>query len=138
MPKILVIDDDSEIRSLIACVLELEGHTVVVAEDGIKGVARHRAERPELVITDMVMPKQGGAETIIKIRREVPDALIIAISGGARFGDTHPLIDARKLGATDTLHKPFTVSELTDCVARSLNRTSSPNTPTLLGFAPGS
>lgn len=101
---------------------------MVVAEDGIKGVARHRAERPELVITDMVMPRQGGAETIIKIRREVPDARILAVSGGARFGETHPLIVARKLGATDTLRKPFTVRELTSCVARSLNRTSSLNT----------
>jgi DNA-binding response OmpR family regulator len=42
VPKILVIDDDSEIRNLIAWVLEMQGYTVVVAEDGIKGVALHR------------------------------------------------------------------------------------------------
>src|SRR5579863_6153458 len=120
MPKILVIDDGSDIRDLIAWALEMQGYTVVIAEDGIKGVARHRAELPELVITDMVMPKQGGAETIIKILQESPDTRIIAVSGGGRFGETHPLTAAKELGAMDTLHKPFTVTELLNCVTRTL------------------
>lgn len=122
MPKILVIEDDSGIRDLISCVLEMEGYSVVKAENGIQGVARHRAELPDLIITDMTMPEQGGAETIIKIRQETPAARIIAVSGGGRLDAAHPLIAARKLGATETLHKPFTVSELIDSVSRTLAR----------------
>ena len=122
MPKILVIEDDSRIRDLISYILEMEGHSVVSAEDGIKGVACYRAEMPDLVITDMIMPEQGGAETIIKIRQETPDARIIAVSTGGRLDGTHPLIPAKELGVMETLHKPFTVAQLIDCVTRTLDR----------------
>jgi two-component system chemotaxis response regulator CheY len=120
LPKILIIDDDSDIRDLISCILEMEGYIVVVAEDGIKGVAQYRAELPDLVITDMVMPRQGGVETIIKIRQETPWARIIAVSGGGRLDETHPLVAAEKLGAMATLYKPFSMTELIDCAARAL------------------
>jgi two-component system, chemotaxis family, chemotaxis protein CheY len=121
LPKILVIDDDSQVRGLISHILEMEGHTVVEAKNGIEGVIRHRAELPDLVITDMVMPEQGGAETIIKIRQETPAARIIAVSGGGTLDGTHPLIVAKKLGVMETLHKPFTMTELIDCVTRTLD-----------------
>jgi len=122
LPKILVIDDDAEIRDLISCILEIEGYSVSVAEDGISGVARYNAELPDLIITDMVMPGQGGAETISIILRETPDARIIAISGGGRLDETNPLKTAEMLGAVGTLRKPFTVTELLDCVTRTLSR----------------
>lgn len=124
MPKILVIDDDSEIRDLISCILRIEGYSVVVAEDGIRGVALYCADLPDLVITDMIMPEQDGAKTISKIRLETPDARIIAVSGGGRLDDMHPLITAERLGAMGTLRKPFTVTELLDCVTRTLGRSS--------------
>jgi DNA-binding NtrC family response regulator len=127
LPKILLIDDDSLLSDLIAGILEMQGHSVMVAENGIQGVAKHRADVPDLVITDMIMPEQGGAETIIIIRRETPDARIIAISGGGTLDGTHPLIVAKKLGAMETLNKPFTEEELTDCVTRSLSHMPSPN-----------
>jgi DNA-binding response OmpR family regulator len=119
--KILVIEDDPEIRDLISCILEMEGHSVIVAEDGVRGVARHRAELPDLVITDMIMPEQGGAETIVQIRQESPDARIIAVSGGGRLDGAHPLTIAKKLGVMETLHKPFTAEELVACIIRSLH-----------------
>jgi DNA-binding response OmpR family regulator len=122
LPKILVIEDDSGICDLISYILEMEGHTVVSPEDGINGVACHRAEMPDLVITDMIMPEQGGAETIIKIRQETPDARIIAISTGGSLDGTHPLIAAKELGVMEILHKPFTVAQLIDCVTRTLDR----------------
>jgi two-component system, chemotaxis family, chemotaxis protein CheY len=122
LPKILVIEDYDQIRDLISCMLEMEGHRVVVAEDGIEGVARYRAELPDLVITDMIMPKQGGAETIIQIWQATPDARIIAISGGGSLDGTHPLIVAKRLGVVETLHKPFSANELIACITRSLSR----------------
>jgi CheY-like chemotaxis protein len=59
LPNILVIDDNPEMRRLLSRILEREGHNVVLSEDGIDSVAKHRAELPDLVITDMMMPKQG-------------------------------------------------------------------------------
>jgi len=103
VPKILVIDDDAQIRDMISLILELEGHCVVTAENGVTGVARHCAELPDLVITDMIMPEQGGAETIIKIRQATPDARIIAVSGGGSLDGAHPLVVAKRLGAMETL-----------------------------------
>lgn len=122
MPKILVIDDDFAVRDVISCILQMQGYSVVVAEDGIAGVAMNRAELPDLVITDMVMPEQGGAETIIKIRQESPDARIIAISGSRTFAGSPFLMVAKQLGVTETLQKPFRMSELIDCVTRTLSR----------------
>jgi DNA-binding response OmpR family regulator len=121
LPKILVIDDDFEVRDLISCILRMRGYRVVVAEDGIKGVAMNRAELPDLIITDMVMPEQGGAETIVRIRQETPDARIIAISGGRMFVGSRPLMVAKQLGVTETLQKPFMMTELIDCVTRTLS-----------------
>ena len=122
MPKILVIDDDALIRDLLSCMLEIEGHSVVAAENGIEGVARHRAELPDLTITDMIMPEQGGAETISQILQATPDARIVAISGGGSLDGTHPLIVAKGLGVIEILPKPFSATELIACVTRSLIR----------------
>ena len=132
MPKILLIKDNSLIRDLMACILEMDGHSVMLAENGIQGVAKHHDELPDLIITDMIMPEQGGAETIVKICQETPGARIIAISGGGKLDRTHPLITAKKLGAMETLCKPFSAEELTDCVTRTLNR---PASATQAGFA---
>ena len=129
MPKILVIDDEAAIRDTISLILERKGHSVVLAEDGIRGVARHRTELPDLVITDMNMPEQGGAETIVRIRQETPEARIIAVSGGGVLDATHPLMLAKKLGALEILRKPFTAHELVDCVTRALTRLRARNSP---------
>jgi CheY-like chemotaxis protein len=122
LPKILVIDDDALIRDLISCILEMEGHSVVAAGNGIEGVNRHRAELPDLTITDMIMPEQGGAETIIQIWRATPDAKIIAISGGGGLDGTQPLIVAKRLGVIEVLRKPFSADKLIACITRSLSR----------------
>ena len=122
MPKILVIDDDVLIRDLVSCMLEMEGHSVVAAENGIEGVARHREELPDLIITDMVMPEQGGTETISQILQATPDARIVAISGGGSLDGTHPLIVAKRLGVIEILHKPFSANELIACITRALIR----------------
>ena len=124
MPKVLVIEDDSEVRDVISSILRMRGYSVIMADNGITGVAMNRAELPDLIITDMVMPEQGGAETIIRIRQETPDAKIIAISGGRMFG-SQPLMVAKQLGITETLQKPFMMSELINCVIRTLS--SSPH-----------
>ena len=71
-----------------------------------------RSEKPDLVVTDIIMPEKEGIETIRDIRGEVPDAKIIAISGGGRIGNTDFLQIARKMGAIDALPKPFDPDDL--------------------------
>ncbi len=121
MAKILVIDDDVIVRETIAQILEERGHQVLSAEDGKRGVAAFRTGRPDLVITDIIMPEQEGIQTITQIRGLAPDAKIIAISGGGRIGNTDFLKIARHLGANDVIAKPFDPDDLVSRVDRCLN-----------------
>lgn len=118
--KVLVIDDDILVRRTISRILEHGGYQVALAENGAKGAAKFRSEHPDLVITDIIMPEQEGIETIIELRRENPDARIVAVSGGGRLGSMDFLTVARKLGASEILRKPFEPAELLGCVARAL------------------
>jgi len=112
MAKILVIDDDPMVRQTIFKILRRGGHEVVMAEDGLRGMAAFRKERPDVVITDIIMPEQEGIQTIKQIRLEMRDAKIIAISGGGRVGNADFLSMAQKLGANEILAKPFLPEEL--------------------------
>jgi len=119
-PKVLVIDDDILVRRTISRILQHGGYEVTLAEDGAKGVAKFRSERPDLVITDIIMPEQEGIETIIQLLRDNPAARIIAVSGGGRLGSMDFLTVANKLGAAAILRKPFEPAELLGCVERAL------------------
>ncbi len=107
MHKILVIDDNGIVRNVLVQILESEGYQVLSAEDGKRGFALFCSEKPDLVVTDIIMPEKEGIETIRDIRGECPDAKIIAISGGGRSGNTDYLKIARQLGASDILGKPL-------------------------------
>jgi two-component system, chemotaxis family, chemotaxis protein CheY len=124
MSKILIIDDDPLVRSVIARVLRLEGHDLLVAVDGRRGVELFQSEHPELVITDIIMPEKEGLETIREIRAISPEAKIIAMSGGGRIGNADILAIAAEFGAREILGKPFEPSELTDSVQRCLGAAS--------------
>src|SRR5580658_5170969 len=112
MAKILVIEDDVLVRNMIDKVLRLGGFDVVMAEDGARGMTSFRSERPDLVLTDIIMPEREGIATIVEMRRECPDAKIIAMSGGGRIGSADFLGMAKKLGANDIIPKPFLPQEL--------------------------
>ena len=110
--KILVIDDDGMVRRMVARVLRGEGHDVVTAENGLAGMALLEKERPQLVITDILMPEQEGIETILQIRRGDPDIKILAMSGSGPIGGGSLLKMARLLGADAVIAKPFRAHEL--------------------------
>jgi len=107
MQKILVIDDNVVVRNTIVQILETEGYEVVSAEDGRRGLSVFLGEKPDLVVTDIIMPEKEGIETIRDIRDLSPNAKIIAISGGGRIGSTDFLRIARQLGACDVIAKPL-------------------------------
>lgn len=119
-PRILVIDDDLLVRRTIVRILRGAGYETLVAENGSLGLDLFERERPDLVITDIIMPEKEGIETIRAIRQLSPEAKIIAMSGGGRTGNADFLAMAGKLGASDTLHKPFGAAQLVASVARWL------------------
>lgn len=111
MLRILLIDDDDLLRSVVAKSLTHAGHTVLEAGDGQRGVELARSAPVDLVITDLVMPVQEGVETIMVLRREQPKLPVIAISGGLSNSPVY-LDIAAKIGARRVLAKPFTPQEL--------------------------
>jgi len=119
MAKILVIDDDDQLRDLLIRVLERADHEVRGADNGRSGERECREFAPDLVVTDIVMPEQEGIETIMSLRRHTPGLPIIAMSGGAMYGSGEYLDIARRLGAS-TLRKPFLPQDLLDAVRQAL------------------
>jgi CheY-like chemotaxis protein len=107
MAHILIIDDDEQIRTVLRQLLEANHHEVTELADGTEAAEQCQQERPDLVITDLLMPEQEGLATIMALRRVVPQVKIIAMSGGGTYLDTDFLPVAQRLGADRTIAKPF-------------------------------
>lgn len=107
MARILLIDDDDALRTMLRLTLNHFGHTVVEARNGREGLALYPHADVALVITDIVMPEVEGIEVLMELRKVEPRVKIIAISGGGRASATDYLRLARKLGASRVLAKPF-------------------------------
>lgn len=117
MPSVLIVDDEEAIRRLIRSTLEQAGYRVQEAADGKEGLSHYRQSPTDLVIMDILMPDQDGLESILTLRREFPDAKIMAITGGSdMIGILNFLDVARMLGARRTLQKPFEMHQLLDAV----------------------
>jgi len=121
MPRILLIDDDEAFRNMLHKTLERAGYEVQPAADGKQALELFRQQHPDLIITDLVMPEKEGLETILELRREAPNAKIIAMSGGSRMNPRTSLAMAEKFGARKTLSKPFSHQEILDAVSDVLN-----------------
>jgi YesN/AraC family two-component response regulator len=112
MARILLIEDDESVRTILYLTLVHVGHEVIEARNGREGLDRFRETKPDLVITDIVMPEKEGFEVLMKIRRKNPALKIIAISGGGLHNAAHYLHTAKLLGAAKVLAKPFSNEEL--------------------------
>lgn len=115
--RILVIDDDDQIRELIREVLERGGHDVLEAENGDTGLRKLQDETVDVVVTDIIMPDKDGLETITELRADYPDIKIVAISGGGRRVNRDYLPTAQAFGADRVLYKPFRPQEVLQAVA---------------------
>jgi OmpR family response regulator RpaB len=111
--KILVVDDNASLANSIERTLSVAGHEVVVAADGDQGLSMFRANSPDLVICDLVMPKEGGHFVIAEIRHEAPAIKIIAISGNSAV---EGLAGALESGADEIIAKPFDSKTLLDTI----------------------
>ena len=118
MARILVIDDEPDMRAILEKILKSAGYEVILAADGREGVERYCASPADLVITDLYMPNQEGLETIGELRRRFPEVAIIAMSGKAAA--VTMLSIAQKFGAIGMLHKPFAAVESIAAVEKAL------------------
>jgi CheY-like chemotaxis protein len=116
MPRILIADDDQQIRRLIRRILEPHGHEVTEAADGREAMRLSGEPRPDVLIIDLIMPEMEGLETIREIRADCPHARIIAISGGGMAPSEAYLHLAERLGADVCLPKPFGPAQLVEAV----------------------
>ena len=116
--KVLVVDDDPMLAELVAYNLRAEGYEVVTAADGQEGLRQFYAERPDLVILDVAMPKLDGYQVCQRIR-EMSDTPVIMLT--AR-GQEEEIIRGLDLGADDYITKPFQVNVLSARVRATLRR----------------
>ena len=132
MAKILVFDDEPSILLMIKKMLEKAGHEVDMALNGREGMELFEKNKPDLLITDIIMPEKEGLETIFELRRKYPELKIIAISGGGRIGPDGYLPSAKLFGADMVFQKPLIQKEFLQAVSLLLNETQGKNIHILL------
>ena len=108
--KILIIDDDDQIREILRIWLEKSGFEVFEAADGKQGVEVHRQSPVDMLICDLIMPVQEGFETIAQFKNQFPKVCIIAISGGGQIDPDSYLPMATSLGAWRVYKKPLGIA----------------------------
>lgn len=123
MDRILIIDDDDLMLSVLREILELGGYEVVTTDDGERGIELFRKLKPALVITDLIMPHTDGVHVIQEIRRRSQTVRIIAISGTPRIETMGEAVQAE---ANRVISKPFDQDEILDAVAELLQYTANP------------
>ena len=118
MARILVIDDEEDVRTVMKGVLQSAGHEVACAADGEQGLASLRRTGANLVLTDILMPEKDGLEVIMYLQRESPLTKCVAISAPS---NRVFLQSAQLLGATRVVEKPFTAAEIEAAVREVLS-----------------
>jgi YesN/AraC family two-component response regulator len=121
MAKILIIDDDPSILTMLKRMLEKAGHEVDIASNGKEGLEKIESCPPDLLVTDIVMPEKEGLELIVFLRKKNPGLKIVAISGGGRFHYEGYLTSAKMLGADLTFQKPLVHKEFIQAISDLLN-----------------
>lgn len=117
--RIAVIEDDESVRRSLVLNLELEGFTVLTAEDGEAGVALVNTEQPDLILLDVMMPKKDGLQTCKELRNSGISTPLILLT--ARSAEVDKVLGL-ELGADDYLAKPFGMLELIARVKALLRR----------------
>jgi two-component system response regulator AtoC len=115
--QVLIVDDEPNLRKILAAQLSRDGYEVMLAEDGEQGLSMLRENHIDLVVTDLKMPKVDGMTLLREALRESPDLPIVMITA---HGTVDTAVEALKLGAFDYLTKPFDKDEVRQVVAKAL------------------
>jgi DNA-binding NtrC family response regulator len=121
MARILVVDDEAQVREFLRQALEMDGHEVAAAADGDAGLHAILRDCPDLVVTDIIMPNKGGIVFIKELRAQHPDLPVVAISGGGNTGCFNFLPVARTFPTVWVLKKPFRTAGLLAIVREALS-----------------
>jgi CheY-like chemotaxis protein len=116
MAVAVVIDDDPQVRCLIAVMLKRSGYQVAQARDGSEGVELCAALQPEVIVTDIFMPRQDGIDVLREVKARPNGPRVVAISGGSPRMQVDFLNVADRLGADAVVQKPFTPLQLLQAV----------------------
>ena len=121
MSHILVIDDDEFFSEMLKNMLHQDGHQVMTAGDGAKALQLLTRSKPDLIITDILMPNMDGVEFIMKLSHASNATPLIAMSGGRRsITSDFNLESARLLGVRTTLKKPFAQADLRRAIQEAM------------------
>ncbi len=107
MAKILLVEDDELVRDMLAQVLKRAKHEVQTASNGDEATELLKTSKPEIMVTDIIMPQKSGITLISEVKNKHPDMEIIAISGGGRLDPTGYLDLSESLGASVSFEKPI-------------------------------
>ena len=122
--KILIIDDDADLLQLVSLLFKKAGAVVFTARDGLEGISKLFAHRPNLIILDVMMPGHNGFEVCARIR-QVSDAPLIMLTA---LNDEQEMLRGLEAGADDFLSKPFNAEILLARARAVLRRGNHPNT----------
>ena len=122
MTRILLIDDEKPTLEMLSLFLGAYGYTALTAETGEQGIEVFKAERPEIVMTDIKMPGMGGIEVLKQIKAIDPATEVIVVTG---HGDMDLAIQALNLSATDFINKPVQKDSLESALRRAEERLQS-------------
>ena len=126
MARVLIVDDEPNIREVVGLYLRRDGHDVVSATDGEEALAVFREREPDLVVLDLMLPKIGGLEVCRRMRAERRVPLIMLTARG----EEEERVVGLSLGADDYVVKPFSPRELAARVTAVLRRVEEPAGPT--------
>ena len=122
MTKVLIVDDDELFRAMLSEMVQREGYQVSTATNGNEALAAIERSRPDLVITDILMPEKDGIELIMELAQRESRIPIIAVSGGRRSISLEFNLESAKLmGVRATLPKPFTREDLRRAITEALD-----------------
>ena len=116
MSRILVVDDEANLRKVLAAILRKDGYEVTMAEDGEQALAELEKNGADVIITDLVMPRLGGMDILTKVRASRLNVPVIIITA---HGTVDSAVEAIKLGAFDYITKPFEHAEIRSVVAKA-------------------
>ena len=124
MPStILVVDDEPGIRTMMQFELSQQGHRVLIADSGVTALEVLKAEKVDLILTDMRMPVMDGLDLVIQVRKSFPKLPIILMTGFVE-DRVQKVMDYNLSG---TLNKPFTIDQLSELISKTLS-VSNPDT----------
>jgi DNA-binding response OmpR family regulator len=125
--RILIVDDDYDMRQTIKAILEEDNYDLAEAEDGNAAIRYIKNNPVDMIIVDIIMPDKDGIEVITETSVSHPHVKILSLSGGGLIDASAHLHTASQLGADDTLVKPFKNKELIEKVRNLIKKEKKPS-----------